>query len=591
MLCLGGMTWMSWGKWPDLVIDFGNQIYVAWRLSEGDVLYRDITYFMGPLSSYVHGFLFKGFGPSFQALTIFNLLLVASLTVLIYGLFTYLGDRLSGTLSALAFITIFAFAQYSWMGNHNFVVSYVYDLTHGIFLCFLSFYLFKQFALRGTSLSSAGMGFFTGLIFLTKFEVFLAWAFSLTLGFMLIYRFSQLHRRKLAKHALAFFAASALPPGAFLIYFSLRMPFKNALEAIIAPWSYVFGAPSIGIPFYKNVMGMNQLAANMKLMAFYFLVWAVIFVAIIIAGRLAGRYFNRSNLAKLLLLCLVPGVVIIFQGKILWLEALRPLPLIVFLFAVYRFFIQADFSKDPSQLARLGVLLLVTAFSVALLAKIIFKVHVYHYGAALAMPATLVLVHILFYEVPRSISRTPSFNVFYISSALILFLLFTYSHVRVSSNFYMKKAFPVGKGPDMMIGYDPRITPRSMMFRVALEILEEEVEVDESIATFPTGALLNYMARRVTPVKSLSFNPVIFKQIGEPAVLEDLNLHPPDYIVIIFHDYLEFEYRFFGVDFGKGIYDWVQKNYYLFRQIGRDPVKDKAFGIQIFKRNPPEENS
>ena len=143
LLSLGGMTWMSWGKWPDLVIDFGNQIYVAWRLSEGDVLYRDINYFMGPLSSYLHGFLFKLFGPSFLVLTLFNLFLVAGLTVLIYRLFTYLGDRLSGTLSALVFITVFAFAQYLWMGNHNFVVSYVYDLTHGIFLCFLSFYIKK----------------------------------------------------------------------------------------------------------------------------------------------------------------------------------------------------------------------------------------------------------------------------------------------------------------------------------------------------------------------------------------------------------------------------------------------------------------
>ncbi len=67
------MMSISWLKWPDLVIDFGEQAYIAWRLSEGAVLYRDIIYFYGPLSSYVHALLFKLFGPQLIVLIIFNL--------------------------------------------------------------------------------------------------------------------------------------------------------------------------------------------------------------------------------------------------------------------------------------------------------------------------------------------------------------------------------------------------------------------------------------------------------------------------------------------------------------------------------------
>ena len=47
------MTNISWLKWPDLVIDFGEQAYIAWRLSEGAALYKDLVCFYGPLSSYV----------------------------------------------------------------------------------------------------------------------------------------------------------------------------------------------------------------------------------------------------------------------------------------------------------------------------------------------------------------------------------------------------------------------------------------------------------------------------------------------------------------------------------------------------------
>ena len=44
---------LSWRKWPDILIDFGMQLYLPWRISEGDVLYRDVLYLAGgPLSQY-----------------------------------------------------------------------------------------------------------------------------------------------------------------------------------------------------------------------------------------------------------------------------------------------------------------------------------------------------------------------------------------------------------------------------------------------------------------------------------------------------------------------------------------------------------
>jgi hypothetical protein len=42
-------------------VDFGAQLYVPWRLAEGDVLYRDIHQHLGPLSSYLNALLFAVF--------------------------------------------------------------------------------------------------------------------------------------------------------------------------------------------------------------------------------------------------------------------------------------------------------------------------------------------------------------------------------------------------------------------------------------------------------------------------------------------------------------------------------------------------
>ena len=40
----------SWQKWPDVLVDFGRELYVPWQLASGKRLYLDIAYFNGPLS-------------------------------------------------------------------------------------------------------------------------------------------------------------------------------------------------------------------------------------------------------------------------------------------------------------------------------------------------------------------------------------------------------------------------------------------------------------------------------------------------------------------------------------------------------------
>ena len=139
------MMSISWLKWPDLLIDFGAQVYIPWRLSEGQVLYKDIASIYGPLSPYLHAFLFKIFGPGISVLIGFNLLIVAGLSTLIYSLFKKLSNPLIGFLCAFAFLTLFAFGQYQGGGNYNFICAYVYALPHGVALSFLALFFFLKF--------------------------------------------------------------------------------------------------------------------------------------------------------------------------------------------------------------------------------------------------------------------------------------------------------------------------------------------------------------------------------------------------------------------------------------------------------------
>ena len=44
----------TWRKWPDVLPDFGRELYAAWQLSAGKTLYTDVAYFKGPLSPFLN---------------------------------------------------------------------------------------------------------------------------------------------------------------------------------------------------------------------------------------------------------------------------------------------------------------------------------------------------------------------------------------------------------------------------------------------------------------------------------------------------------------------------------------------------------
>src|SRR5262245_50064821 len=82
-ICVITMLVWTWNKCPDPVIDYGREVYVPWRISQGQVLYRDINYFNGPLAPYLDAVLFKLFGPSICTLKVFNAIVIVLLAALI----------------------------------------------------------------------------------------------------------------------------------------------------------------------------------------------------------------------------------------------------------------------------------------------------------------------------------------------------------------------------------------------------------------------------------------------------------------------------------------------------------------------------
>ena len=86
------VTW-TWETWPDLLIDFGRDLYVAWRIAEGEILYRDLGYFNGPLSPYLNAAWLSLLGEGIRQLVVLNLLVGISTAVMLYALLVEIADR------------------------------------------------------------------------------------------------------------------------------------------------------------------------------------------------------------------------------------------------------------------------------------------------------------------------------------------------------------------------------------------------------------------------------------------------------------------------------------------------------------------
>ena len=125
---------LSWQRWPDIFIDFGRELYVAWQIKNGSFLYKDIYYLKGSISPYINGLLFRIFGTSILTIATFNIILIAFLTYFIYRIFLETTDKIVATATSTTFLGIFAFSQYVGIGNYNYVTPYSHEWTHGIFI-------------------------------------------------------------------------------------------------------------------------------------------------------------------------------------------------------------------------------------------------------------------------------------------------------------------------------------------------------------------------------------------------------------------------------------------------------------------------
>lgn len=570
------MLGFSWQKWADILIDFGRELYIPWRLSLGDVLYRDIAYFNGPLSPYLNAFLFKTFGVGLMTLALFNIAVIFFLMYIIYRFFLITSDTITAVVTASVFISIFAF---SWP-NHNFVCPYSHEMTHGVLLAFLSIYLFLICLGRRSRILLVAIGALAGLTFLTKIEIFLAAFTALIFGFCSVVFAYRIALKKAAGLFAIFLAGFFTPIILFVLFFCRHMPFFEVLGSFTTSYRALLTTSVTSIPMYQQMRGFDAPLSNVIKMFIVACGYMAVLLFIMFIGRILTRIDTiRHALARgaSLFMTLLAFVIIAFWINIYIMDftIFRPLPLVMLASGIYFFIsffrLRADYQMAKNRLA----LAVMAVFGFFLLFKILLNTLAKDNGFALAMPSALLLMKIFTGE--AAIGR-------YVRPLAVSFAgIFLLFNILCAGERYARAQFPVTSGRDAILIVD---SPKheGEIVRLALRTIDRLVSEDETFIVLPEGVMLNYLARRNNPCPYINFMPLELGIFREEVILDSFVKSKPDYIILVERDTTVYGSRYFGRDYGKTIFKWVKENYTPAALAGCEPLSNKGFGILMARR-------
>jgi len=566
---VAGAIW-SWGSWPDVLVDYGQQLYVAWRIAEGDVLYRDLAYFHGPLSSYLGGMAMRVGGSSLLTLVTLNLTLLALFVTLLYRTMTRIADRNTALAAGWIFLGLFAFAQYVPGGNYNWVTPYTHEVTHGTMLAIATLALLGRAWRSGDRWARLLGGVTFGLCALTKVEVFAAAAAAVLVGQFLAYR-------QTPQRAAEFIGAAAIPPLIAWAGFSLAMPAPAAWAALSGPFVAAADGRLSDLLLYKLGLGTHDSWESLRRLALWSGLHLLVLGALLVAARLGRRLPRRRGFAIGSGLALFVALALV-SDRVNWMEAWRPLPLWLGLLVVIR--LRSAWGQRGGDHGERILAAAFCVFALALTAKMALNARIWNYGFVLAMPGTLLLAAALLHDLPRWFARRGERDDLLRVGAYALLAVCVVGPLQISHGYISAKRNSVG----IAAGDRFRADDRGTTVQAMLERIVDTVPEDSSLLVLPDGIMLNYLARRQSSQRYLNYVPTEVIYYGEATMLAELEARPPDFVALVDKDTSDFGFRHFGTDYGRALQDWVAANYEVVALEGAPPLRGQGFGIVLARR-------
>jgi len=593
------MLAQSWLRWSDPLIDFPRDLYIAWRLSEGDLLYQKIANWYGPLANLVEGLGFKIFGVGLDTIVWMNIALTVVILLLLRGIFGLIGNRLMVWLCSVTFVCVFMVGNYTENGGYNFITPYVAQSTYSFLgLLLVLWGLLKHLkSSRSIWLGVAGLGL--AVAYLDKQEALLAAAGAIGIYFLAlsvrevrkdddILNWREAGRWLLNSSAwlLSGFMALWLPVfGYFFVNGGFVFAMRVTNFAVVFPLRSSVRHLVETAPFFQKLSGFDRPVYNFLLQAQTSVVVVFICAAIIFAGWLwsRARVFSPTWWLTLLIAVVVAvvgaGLAIMTNG-----EFMRGFAFPISLAAAGYSIVSLRMAwRRHAEFPRLLGQAVVGVAASLMFVRMLLNITATWYGFYLMPLACFFWFQLMVVEAPQAMSRRvrPCWLVVATFSMIGLALDVTIGRYNLVN--YDRKIFPVGEGRDRFYTVLPGDYPAGFQVYVMVEAFHRLSPKPKTLVAFPEGIMVNYLLRVPTTLEELEFRPVALSYVGEQHVVEELKAHPPEAVYLFAANLLENNAPYFGADdtSGRGIVLWLNDHYSILLKYGKSEQMITGDGVDL----------
>lgn len=542
------LAWYTWGRWGDLQVDCGRELYVPTEILRGKLIYRDIFYPYGPLAPYAGALLIAIFGPHLVVFYLFGIAVAIGCALLLFEIGAMLEGRAVGLTAALALL----FAGFG-SGFANYVFPYSYAATIGMALSLICalFTLRHLFGRRGYNLLLAGLA--ASLTALCKQEF--GAACYLMLAFVLVMEAARGRSIRPLLHGIA-----ACAPGVALWVAIYGWFFWTLTPA------YMVDANWIGMP---GTYSARTYGAHL-----YYLSWdavprqmLLLILSAVLAPRLWFLLAKASRGPRNIALAIIVAIAVVCRfGFLVW-AARAVAELLVFPEGM--FFIGCGFvTYSTYELIRKGERRRLAEAAVGIVALVpalrVFEgVTPYGYGIYFAMPLFLVFA----VAISRCIKvATPALSVDQ-QRGLVNYLL--------AAEIVMLALICIPQTSERLATLETswgaiRLKPEEAnVARQILAFMSERKREGRQVAVLPEAPILYALAGTESPSRWYTLLPGILSPAQEDVYVADLNRAAPDYILVTSRKTREYGADYFGIDYDQKIYHWIESNYRVAGQFGR----------------------
>ena len=568
---------VSWQKWANITADYGRELYTPWRITCGQVLYKDIASLFGPFPPYFNALLFKLFGISMATLAYFNILLVAGFTVLIYRFISYTSDRWSAFFASAAFLGLFAFQQnymgsidlghvhrnVSDQGNYAYICPYSYSVTYALFFSLWAMELFAALGRSDKDVLRVAIGFLVGLTALCRFEIFMFTALALAVGFLI--------KSKQEHWALpVFLKKGAWVAGGFLVpvavaafYFLTQLPPSHVCPSIFgfnSHWVEILNSD-----YYRFLSGLDHPWPNAKAMIITAGVYMVVLAAFICLnkGRAILEEKNIQWAGVVFFLLGLAGVALAAFGitRFPLKSIFKGLPLLILLMGTYLSWVLCRQWQDQEKARRNLPLFTFSLWGLLMLTKVFLNTRISDEGFVYALPAVILSIVLWLGLLPEYLEQAHPGDFLSRPIAAVLLALMMMAGLTSTIREYQMRNFLIAAQKDVVVcnsSSDPEVAAIAAFLKDADKVMGKGAD----FVVFPEGVMLNYLTRRADPLPYITFSPVEIISFDEQRMLNSFKILRPEYVVLNDKESGAFNNQKPGVLYPNTIREWILANYH-----------------------------